>query len=75
MPRFLLSAAAALVFTLAATAQQATAGKVPGLHIHAIPPAGYGRPRVPRVVRNFNPKQQVQTPKQPISPAPRRRSL
>jgi hypothetical protein len=72
MSRFLLSVAAIVATVMAATTQQVTAGKVPGLHIYTTPPAGYGRPRLPRVVRDFNPKQQVRAPTKSISLARRR---
>ena len=73
MSRYVRAAAAILTATLITTA--ADAGpfrKVPGLHVSSVP-AGYGHPRVPRVVRGFNPKQQVRSPKADvIILAPRR---
>ena len=72
MSRYILTAAAALVTMMAVTTQHAAAGKVPGLHVYAKPPNGYGHPRVPRIVRNFNPKQQVRAPKRSIGLAQRR---
>lgn len=72
MPRFVLSAAAALVAIVTATTQPAAAGKVPGLHVHSALPPSYGHARVPRVVRNFNHKQQVRAPKKSIGLSPRR---
>ena len=70
--RQILAVAAVLSAASALAVDQAAAGKVPGLHIHPWPPSGYGKPRVPRVVRNFNPKQHVRSPKKDIGLARRR---
>lgn len=72
MPRLVRCAAAVLAIVMVFTIDQAAAGKVPGLHIYPSSPPGYGKPRVPRVVRGFNPKQHVQSPKKDIGLAHRR---
>ena len=56
----------------AASAATRSGGKVPGLHITAATPPGYGSPRVPRVVRGFNPNQKVRGSGSHFAPAPRR---
>jgi hypothetical protein len=73
MSRLILSIASALTAIIAMTLTDAHAasGKVPGLHISSLPPS-YGHPRVSRVVRGFNPQQNVMSPKKGIGLAPRR---
>jgi hypothetical protein len=73
MLRFTLGSAVMLTAMLITTASHAktVSGKVPGLHISAVPP-GYGHPRVPRVVRGINPKQHVTGPQKDIGLARRR---
>lgn len=72
MHRLVLSAAVVIAVMMAPSTHAAPTGKVPGLHIYPSPPPGYGHPRVPRVVRGFNAKQQVHAPKDDFDLAPRR---
>lgn len=55
-----------------ASAASRLGSKLPGLHITAATPPGYDNPRVPRVVRGFNPNQKVRGPKKEIGLARRR---
>jgi hypothetical protein len=56
----------------AASAATRLGAKVSGLHITASTPSEHHGPRVPRVVRNFNPDQLVRGPKKDIGLARRR---
>jgi hypothetical protein len=78
MKHFIPTAAVVMAAVIGLVSHEATAapkltGKISGLHIGAAAPPWYGgHTRLPRVVRNFNPKQSVRGPKKDIGLARRR---